>query len=74
MQMKYRIIKCFEGIAYLLLMFLSASWSYFFHLILSRGEIVCTEPNRYWLATEFFLTILVAVFGLILFVKFLKKN
>ena len=72
--MKYRIIKCFEGVSYLLLMFLSAAWAYFFYLIFSHKEIVCVEPNRTWLATEFSLTISVVILGLILFVKFLKQN
>lgn len=72
--MQQRMVKCLEGTAYLLLLFLSAAWAYFFYLILSHGEIVCVEPNKVWLTTEFFLTILVAILGLILFVKFLEQN
>jgi len=67
-------MKCFEGVSYLLLMLLSAAWAYFFYLIFSHGEIVCVEPDRTWLAVEFFLTISVAILGLVLFIKFLKKN
>ena len=74
MNAKQRIMKYLKGAAYLLLIFLSAGWAYFFYLILVHGEIVCGEPNRFWLAIEFFLTIAVAFLGLALFIKSFKKN
>ena len=72
--MRHRIAECLEGTAFLLLVFLSAAWTYFFYLILTRGEIICGEPNRVWLAIEFFLTLGVCGFGLFLFANFLKRK
>ena len=69
--MRQRLVKCFEGIAFLLLAFLAAGWSYFFYLIIVHGGIYCTEPNRVWLTCELILTIMVCFLGIVYFTRFL---
>lgn len=72
--MKERFLKSLMGTGFLLLMFLSGAWAYFFFLILKNGGIYCVEPNKIWLVCEFIITLLVAGLGLILFVLFVKKE
>ncbi len=72
--MKNRLGKSFIGTSYLLLIFLSGSWAYFFYLIITKGQILCVEPSRIWLFCEFGISIGVVIYGLILFVNFVKNK
>ena len=74
MQTRERIIKALEGISYLLLMFLSFAWFYFFYLIAVYKKVVCVEPNKTLLLVELIITPAVGFLGLILFIRFLKSK